>query len=518
MQMFWGAAFCLPSGFSFTALRFSTLVLGLIGVLTTYGLFLEIGASDGVALFGALSFGFNPLYLVLSYTFMTDVPFVTFCLLSLYFLLRAMRTNSNREMAVGLLFACIALLTRQNGLAIFIAAGLALLAKERLRARTALIAVIPILLGVATQLLFQGWLNSTHRLPVVYQLQVRWILNICSHMSWRSIVAFADAYVVFMVYLGLFSFPFLMFLGPHKLISLFHSRSMTFVTVLFAAFAVHFLRHGKMPLLPNVLYDLGLGPAILYDTDTLQLHHLPKAGDAFWTVMTFAGLVGAIFLFQAALVAIAEIFSRGEYAPVRIRRQAMVLFLATGMIYIAPMVVLWSRQLVFDRYLLLLVPLATLLLVQSSATHELAETGYRFSVPAVVTLALFGVFSVAGTHDYLSWNRVRWQALNNLMQEQHVSPKQMDGGVEFNAWYLYSRSYPNPLLSVDIDWNKKPESMERKPAPTKSWWWVASDDYVVTFGPVPGFTELKCYQFQRWLPPGEASILILHKTSAGASR
>src|SRR5216684_2548164 len=121
-----------------------------------------------------------------------------------------------------------------------------------------------------------------------------------------------------------------------------------------------------------------------------------------------------------------------------------------------------------------------------------------FSVPAVVTLALCGVFSVAGTHDYLSWNRVRWQALNNLMQEQHVSPKQMDGGVEFNAWYLYSRSYPNPLLSVDIDWNKKPESMERKPAPTKSWWWVASDDYVVTFGPVPGFTELKCYQFQRW--------------------
>jgi len=192
----------------------------------------------------------------------------------------------------------------------------------------------------------------------------------------------------------------------------------------------------------------------------------------------------------------------------------MVLFLATGMIYIAPMVVLWSRQLVFDRYLLLLVPLATLLLVQSSATHELAETGYRFSVPAVVTLALFGVFSVAGTHDYLSWNRVRWQALNNLMQEQHVSPKQMDGGVEFNAWYLYSRSYPNPLLSVDIDWNKKPESMERKPAPTKSWWWVASDDYVVTFGPVPGFTELKRYPFQRWLPPGEGSVLILQRTSA----
>src|SRR5712664_3532824 len=32
-QMFWGALFCLPTGFSFTALRVSTLVLGLLGVL-----------------------------------------------------------------------------------------------------------------------------------------------------------------------------------------------------------------------------------------------------------------------------------------------------------------------------------------------------------------------------------------------------------------------------------------------------------------------------------------------------
>ena len=32
-QIFWGALFCLPFGFSFTALRISTLVLGLTGVL-----------------------------------------------------------------------------------------------------------------------------------------------------------------------------------------------------------------------------------------------------------------------------------------------------------------------------------------------------------------------------------------------------------------------------------------------------------------------------------------------------
>jgi len=34
-QAYWGALFCLPFGFSFTALRISTLVLGLIGVVAT---------------------------------------------------------------------------------------------------------------------------------------------------------------------------------------------------------------------------------------------------------------------------------------------------------------------------------------------------------------------------------------------------------------------------------------------------------------------------------------------------
>jgi hypothetical protein len=38
-QIAWGALFCLPFGFSFTALRLSTLVLGWVGVLAQPRLF-----------------------------------------------------------------------------------------------------------------------------------------------------------------------------------------------------------------------------------------------------------------------------------------------------------------------------------------------------------------------------------------------------------------------------------------------------------------------------------------------
>src|SRR5262245_31806689 len=71
----WGALFCSPLGFSFTALRLSSLVLGLVGVLATYGLLREARAPAGLALLGALVLAFSPIYFSLSFTFMSDVPF-----------------------------------------------------------------------------------------------------------------------------------------------------------------------------------------------------------------------------------------------------------------------------------------------------------------------------------------------------------------------------------------------------------------------------------------------------------
>jgi hypothetical protein len=110
---------------------------------------------------------------------------------------------------------------------------------------------------------------------------------------------------------------------------------------------------------------------------------------------------------------------------------------------------------------------------------------------------LYGAFSISGTHDYLAWNRARWQALNNLETEQRVRPDDIDGGFEFNGWYLYDPNY--------------------RASPGKSWYWVARDDFMIAFGPVPGFSEMKRYNFQRWLPPGKGSILILRRTKASSA-
>ena len=96
-QVAWGTLFCLPGGYSFTAVRLSTLTLGLIGVLGLYALLRSHGAGRRVAALGALVLLANPIYLELSYTFMTDVPFVAVMIPAVLFLSRGIEQESNRD-------------------------------------------------------------------------------------------------------------------------------------------------------------------------------------------------------------------------------------------------------------------------------------------------------------------------------------------------------------------------------------------------------------------------------------
>jgi hypothetical protein len=109
-------------------------------------------------------------------------------------------------------------------------------------------------------------------------------------------------------------------------------------------------------------------------------------------------------------------------------------------------------------------------------------------------LLLYGAFAVGATHDYLDMNRVRWQALDYLTEHQNISPNQIDGGMEFNGWHLYSSNYQY----------KK----------GKSWYWVADDEYVIAAKPIDGYVERQRYIHQRWIPWRTDSILILQRESS----
>ncbi len=117
-QAYWGAIFARLGGYSFSALRISTLMLALIGLISFYYLAKEHRLDSSQANLLVIGLFASPLVVGLSFSFMTDVPFLACLVGALLFYTRAIRLQSYPLLLVGSTFACAAVLTRQFGLAL----------------------------------------------------------------------------------------------------------------------------------------------------------------------------------------------------------------------------------------------------------------------------------------------------------------------------------------------------------------------------------------------------------------
>jgi hypothetical protein len=479
-QLLWGALFCVPFGFSFTALRISTLVLAMLGIAATYALLREAHAKPGTALFGALMLAFGPIYFALSFTFMTDVPFTAVATASSWLLVRGLRRTGRAEIIAGLALAMAAILIRQIGLAIPIAFAFAYLAKRGLGFWRLIEAVIPIVAGAAVQIAYQGWLRWLDRVPATFGNQIETLRTQLS-LPWPTIAGDC-AKIIFcgLLYTGLLLFPFLIIAHGADL----RSRRRNLYLYCGGAGAVAVLLtiilkiHGSlMPLHGNVLTKGGVN------------WYQAPAPSWFWLVVTFCSCFGAIMLVTGSI--------RGGLAllaPTRSGFEAREPYtLAFALAAIAatfsplPLLGLGSHGF-YDRYLIVFLPWLMLLFV----TIKPARPSYDREKVALVTgtavLVAMAAFSIAATHDYIAVSRARWSALNDVMRQYHVGPERIDGGFEFNAWYLYDDNYVSK--------------------PGKNWYWVIGDDYVVQLRSLRrDYEKLTEYPVNWWLPWSSGQLI-----------
>jgi 4-amino-4-deoxy-L-arabinose transferase-like glycosyltransferase len=87
----WGTLWARLFGVSYTTLTYSTLALALVGLLAFYGLARRVGTPPNAALLGAGLLAVNPLFLHLSASFMTDVPFLALVLVACYGYVRGLQ-------------------------------------------------------------------------------------------------------------------------------------------------------------------------------------------------------------------------------------------------------------------------------------------------------------------------------------------------------------------------------------------------------------------------------------------
>ncbi len=403
-----GVAFSSLLGFSFETLRLSSLCMGWFGVLGAYFLSQQAGAGRAPSALGALVFGFNPIYLNLSYTFMTDVPFAALSVWSLLLLARGLRLGSGLALLGGMGFALAAALSRQQGAAIPVAllAALCVARLEGWRRRIAL--GVAVLAGAglfwgASQLFGSGGSRTLQSLA-----QLRKSLFAAGGVGLVGTNALTSV-----SYLGLFLAPVLALVGWGM------RRASARALVLFGALGtfVAALAGRRMPFGFNILYDLGLGPSTLHGA-----LRLPGAPSWFWWLVTFGALAGGAFCI--ALLAVGVTTRRSELR----RRPEALLLLIFPVLYLAPFLGLANF---FDRYLLPVLPcLAALLLTLPGRPAPATRRG---CVAALLLLAPLATYAVLGTRDYLEWNRARWALLAPLI-ERGVPPQGVDGGFEFDGW------------------------------------------------------------------------------------
>ena len=481
-QVLWGALFCVPFGFSYVALRFSTLTLGLVGLVTAYALLRELGARREIAVIGSLTMAVNPIYFQLSNTFMTDVPFLTFGLLSMYCFVRGLRSDSGAWTWAGVVLACGATLTRQIGIVIPISFGLGWVVKHGPNAKRIGRAALPAIIVGATLVAYHARMQATGRLPARYNAQAGAAQEFLTSGLDNVILSTADIARTALVYVGLFLLPFLIAvsMGGCEMLSrrqrVLHWSA---AAVVFIVTMATLISEGRwMPLCGNCLIDVGVGPTTLSGAAVLPILDFPSAPGWFWMAVTLAGAAGGALAFKTVLAAAAGLAAR---TVSRSDKAVIAMMLASSVLVFACVAVL-AKFIYFDRYFLFFMPV---LMAPAVLTINPGERARHLRAAVVTAILLaFGVFSTAATHDYLSWNTARWRALNDLLR-QGVPSERIDGGYEFNGRYNL-RLLPDGAWKLDV-----------------------AGEYVVTFGQAEGYEEINRYPYRRWIPPGEGSILVL---------
>lgn len=375
----WGALWSLAAGFSHETLRLSTLALAALAALLT-GLYAREDSPEA-----ALAVALNPLFLLLSFTFMTDVPYLAWSMLALLLYRLAWEKDAAGWWLAASAAAALAYLVRQTG--IFLPAGvlLFLFLKGRLDWRRAVLAAALPAAAAAGHL---WWYFFVHGATWAGAAAVQGGTLAGLARPLRFLLEFYLRSAAALLYLCLFTLPFAVrALGAAR-----QPGKKDFVIAALAVLPFLALK-GAMPYYPGVIRETGLGvPAAGFAVEQLFKASGVFGSPVFWGALTLLAF-GALLFWTANRAALRE----------ELRSDGTLLLVLASAPQLAAAA---AFSVFFDRYLLALLPAAALL--ASGASRRLAPAPRReYSAACRAGLALLALWSAAGTADYLAWNRAK---------------------------------------------------------------------------------------------------------------
>ena len=509
-QVMVGALFCLPFGFSFSALHLSTLAFSTCGILALYGWLRQTGRGPLPALLVALVTASTLFHFHFIFSFMNDIPALALCVIALRVATRAEVSNRPTAWLWAAAAMLAAAMTRDFTLLLLFGFVIRWLATGRRRGpHLWLLTAFPLF---GAFLVFQRLaITMPHRYAKVSP----------DFFSAETLLLFFKV----VCYMGIFFLPLLAAQFPAALgkNGFLRRRGMAIallallilLTVL-AVWQYHQPEGGEDRLMPYRPGFISLyGP---YNAAPLPGDRPVLMGTGFRLLLTAASILGASLLLLATGVLLARLTARmatdrrqarfiaastiilGATAAVllalpytmeltRVQRMFAVVgwkvsftvAIALGMLHLAarlhrpspdaipadddlpgfraavPAYLLALGMLVyflatgkfFIRYALLLVPGVVLLPLDAFRTARLNRT------ILVIGLAVTFALGVVWTRDQVSFNEARWAAGNWLL-EQGVPADRIEGGFEWNCWHLeFGGEQPSPKHEKSRHGNNK---------------------------------------------------------------
>jgi 4-amino-4-deoxy-L-arabinose transferase-like glycosyltransferase len=466
-QVLWGALFCLPFGFSFSALRVSTSVLAVGGLCSFYLLLRELDVGRREALLGAATLGLNPIFFMLSFTFMTDVPFLAVMTACAAAMVRGIRRESSAWLIVAIILGSIAFAVRNVGIAIPAAVAATLILDRRNRGRRQALVfatVVPLSFLAAVLWWTSGHTERTADIADLRDAPATRLHNL-RYMLPLLPTALVTEFTAVTSVVGAALLPLSVACTAWKRLP---------QTVLLGCIAAGFFAAARLMGVPSQiplsndsiwsLTELGLTAPMVPD---FQAPPLPW----WWPSISVAVAVGSFAIFLAPLCARPRL------------RSGETFLLCLLVAHLALIAVFWLAH---DRYLLVLLPPAIALLLCRT-------DGIRPTVPALL-LALFALVSLVGLHDHLSYNRALWHGVD-VLRRAGARDSEIDGGYVVSGWLQYAHPENAPR---DVRGNPVIPHLTDE----------VSLRYRISSESLPGWEPLATIAVDRWLGPKETLYVL----------
>jgi 4-amino-4-deoxy-L-arabinose transferase-like glycosyltransferase len=486
----WGALFAALFGNTFTVLTAANMVMSLACLLTFYLLLRQLRVKPGPALFGVALLGFNPIYVYISYSFMTDVTFLFYSLAACLLYIRGMEGKGERWLWLGGVAAALAYLTRQYGILVIVAALAYLWLSRRWTWRQAIaISALP----VAAVVIYAVWqhfqpsplidiqMNMVH--DTIFANPLKYLDNRMLRITWLvTSLGLSLAPLVSLPRRAIWAIPAFAVIVYYQYESLRYTGSV-------------FPENG------NIIDNTGF---LMYAYDPNQIWN-----QSMWALLGIAG--GVVFsLFLLGWIRDIAVYIRSK--PWHNPGATDASFVPLALAAMTAAVVVIATPFLFDRYWLGALPMLMIPALrrmsnvgvdseqssESISTTESATAKLWWPHRRWVLLLPLAAFSLVAIRDYKEHATVRWQAAESLVSHG-IKVNQIEAGDEWDGWYNFKSGAQYIRQTGDLTHIDYPAAAVMDPI------------YYVNDLPVQGYEQIGAFPYRSWLDGGTTKQVLILK-------